>query len=208
MSKFKIGEKVAFYKKHKKQISKLPLMTVQAIVKDGEMFPDGRKMNQTGKTLVITKSDSTNNCTDFAEDSLVSETEVLREQYNDICKKYKQALLKRIKETLAELTKDNATRRLDVSEYYFGECYERICKYCTPKDYPGNFCLTIFDIEKNKLSVTGLDVDNDDEYDFGEYDLEVEELAEINDLLDDLSESIENNEYTVDNDGNLNNTED
>jgi len=203
MSKFRPGDKVAYNGKLKDIMPERSLMTVQAIVKDGQMLPNGQEKNLSGKTLVVVKGAYSSTNYVYAEDSLIGETELLREEYEATCKKYKTVLLKRIKDAVADLTKQNKTKCLNVEEAYVDGAYDRICKYCTPKDYPGNFCLSVFKIKDKKLVVTGLDIDEDSEWDFSEYDLEAEELAAIDTLMDDIYESIENGEYVIDSNGNL-----
>ena len=200
--KFKVGEKVVFeqclfnYDKWKDHSDLTVLQTGQSIIND--------------EILVEVKNNITNQKSWYREYELLSEVEFLRTRYEDARKKYKEALLLITKAAIVRLTKQKETNSLNVEEFYSNGAYDRICKYCTPKDYPGNFCLSMFEIKDDKLIVTGIDIDDDDdsEYNFYEYDLEAEELAEINCLLENITNAIAAGEYTIDDDGNLNNTED
>lgn len=197
MSKITIGDKVAYNGKSKAIKKELTDLTVLKTISDGEPFPNSKEMNLSGKTLVIVRDEKTKIDFWFPEDELVPVVDRLQKTYQEAEKTYKEALLGKIKNILRNLSPNKPHHRLDVEEYYMEGEYNRICKYCTPKDFPSNFCLQSFNLDDGKLSVTGVDLDSDGEWEFSEYDFGVDELEEIADLVEAVAESVENGEYGV-----------
>ena len=201
--KFKIGDKVSYIGKPESFQDALSDLTVLKIAKNGEMLPNGYENNRSNKTLIIVKDTRTGINFWFPEDDLTDQIDTLRKKYEAAQKEYKEALLQITKAAIVSLTKQKDTNSLNVEEFYSNGDYGRICKYCTPKDYPGNYCLSTFKIKEDNLIVTGVDIDDDNECTFYEYDLEAEELAEINCLLENITNAIAAGEYVIDENGDL-----
>lgn len=115
---------------------------------------------------------------------------------------YKAALIREIKAAIRSLIPEGPGS-VDLLEAFEESFFDYICKYETPKDYPANYRLSRFGIDRSgKFFAEGDDVDDSDrEYTFSEYDFTTEELEIILDIIGQVPDDIRKGFLRLDGDG-------
>lgn len=122
--------------------------------------------------------------------------------YEKSYRTFRSELLKDIKALITAASPQ--VKALDVNELLQEDLVEKIVKYHTPKDYPANFVLFRFALDKGEsLSATGYDIDSDGEWEFEENDLSVVELSDIRKLLGAVRDGADSGDWTVSKDGDV-----
>ena len=224
MKRYNIGDNVAFVKKDKNgQVQMTCNLVVKKVIKPNETFTEssllvikkvakpneaftkpGLCQNKTSKTIIIA-TDETGNELWIEEGDVKPMLEIHKKAFEQAVELYRKELLTTIKNLLKYINPSDERHYLDVEEYYTDGAHDRIGKYCTPKDYPANYSLGIFYISNGLLCIEGSDIDDDREWEFGEHDLDIDELREIHDLLERVVEDVDNGDYYVHSSGMLTN---
>ncbi len=206
MRRYNIGDNVACIETDKDGNNHMTCnLVIKRIVKPNESFTEsGLGQNKTDKTFIIAH-DKDGNELWFEENKTLPMLEVNKKAYEKLASVYRKELLVTIKNLLKYINPSDERHYLDVEEYYTDGAYDRIGKYCTPKDYPANYSLGIFYISNELLCIEGSDIDDDREWEFGEHDLDIDELREIHDLLERVVEDVDNGDYYVHSSGMLTN---
>lgn len=203
---FKPGDTVAYCGKRFKTPDSMKEMTVETSIPDGMPTGNG-ETNRSGQTMYVCRSNYGNGTKYlFTADELrlVSGAghDTLRKAYREAKKAYRESLLADIREKLRPLIPRTATA-IDISEIN-NSILDPVDKYCTPKDYPGNFRLERFNLNDEGLfEADGNDHSDDSDWAFSEYDFEVDELEQISGLLDDVNDALENGKAVIDENGNV-----
>lgn len=151
----------------------------------------------------------------FTEDELTAvndDDETLRE-YNEKEKAYNrarqelhEAALKEIRRLIRSISPTNGIA-VNIQVVYDESYLERICKYYTAKDYPGNYCLKVFAIDQTgKFFINADDIDDDSSIMFNEKDFSTDELVEIRDALMEIHRLIQQKYLYLKTDGILRET--
>lgn len=117
------------------------------------------------------------------DDETLKEYNKKKKAYNRARQELHEAALKEIRRLIRSISPTNGIAvniQIAYDEFYL----ERICKYYTAKDYPGNYCLKVFAIDQTgKFFINADDIDDDSSIMFDEKDFSTDELVEIRDAL-------------------------
>lgn len=136
----------------------------------------------------------------FTEDELtaVNDDDETLAEYNKKEKIYirarqelHEAALKEIRRLIRTISPINGIA-VNIQMAYDESYLERICKYYTAKDYPGNYCLKVFAIDQTgKFFINAEDINDDSSITFDEKDFSTDELVEIRDALVKIHKNIQ-----------------
>lgn len=193
MGKFSVGQKV-FYNGNNQAIKDFIGKTefiVEEIHVPGSPTNFGER-NCSGKNIYRVYNQKARQHFIFTEDELTAvndDNETLKE-YNEKEKAYNrarqelhEAALKEIRRLIRSISPTNGIA-VNTQMAYDESYLERICKYYTANDYPGNYCLKVFAIDQTgKFFINADDIDDDSSIMFDEKDFSTDELVEIRDAL-------------------------
>lgn len=205
MRRYNIGDNVACIETDKDGNNHMTCnLVIKRIVKPNESFTEqGIGQNKTDKTFIIAR-DKDGNELWFEENKALPMLKVNKKAYDKLESIYRKELTKVITSQLAYLNPNSESHRISIEEFYNEGLWGRICKYCTPKDYPANFSFNSFFVnKKGHICIDAEDIDSDGEWTFDEDDLEIDELELINSLLEEVIEAVDSGEWTIDENYNL-----
>ena len=136
------------------------------------------------------------------DNKVKEELKKLEKSFNAAYNKYEKALLDAIKDLLTNTFHIPSERSLNLREIIWEGYFDAIGKYETPRDYPGNYILYGFGLDKDgNLAVDSFDQDDSDrEWSFSEYDFTAAELNEILSVLLSVADFVEGGTLNIDDD--------
>lgn len=187
MGKFSVGQKVRYNGNN--NVLKYFIGNTEFIVEEihvpGSLTNFG-ELNFSGKNIYRVYDQKTRQLFIFTEDELdeiLEEYDEKEKAYNRARQEFHEAALKEIRRLIRSISPTNGIA-VNIQKAYDESYLERICKYYTAKDYPGNYCLKVFAIDQTgKFFINADDIDDDSSIMFDEKDFSTDELVEIRDAL-------------------------
>lgn len=181
-------------------------LTVLSCIPDGCPVGNG-ETNRTGNPMYLCRKNGTGTLLLFRKEEIrnAEDSDVLRQAYLDAERNYRSALVPGIKRLIRSLTPESA-KSIDISQAYKEELVSPVYKFWSPKDWPGDFRLDIFqDMPDNSsFLVTGVDDDDDTDYTFDSGLLTTEELMYIHEALSETRSAINRGDASTGEDGTVN----